>query len=69
MSDQPVCATRAPESDCPGAARDFLPRGRSADDGVPVSPWVALSKADCLLLALALHRAAVSARLSHKGSE
>jgi hypothetical protein len=64
-----VRVAQSPGTDCPGTPRDFLPGGRSAAGVVPVSPWLALSKADCLLLALALHRAAVSARLCREGSE
>jgi hypothetical protein len=47
-------------------SHDFLPRARSTREAEAPSPpsWVALSKAECVLWAIALHRAAVAARLS-----
>jgi hypothetical protein len=55
-------------STAPGAkqSHDFLPGAGStpAADALSPSPWVVLSKAECVLWAIALHRAAVAARLS-----
>ena len=47
-------------------AHDFLSGAGStpAADALSPSPWVVLSKAECVLWAIALHRAAVAARLS-----
>lgn len=57
-------------------ASAMQPRGRSpearpaaAAEAPPPLPWVALSKADCVLWAIALHRAAVAARLSGAGEK
>jgi len=47
--------------------RDFHPAPAprpAAGDIVPL-PWIALTKADCVLWAIALHRAALAARLSN----
>jgi hypothetical protein len=53
-----------PEKDTAGPAqhRDFLPRVPDARGVVEPLPWTRLSRADCLLLALALHRSARDGR-------
>jgi hypothetical protein len=52
-------------------SRDFLPDARRdarAEQPRP-QPWPGLSKAECMLWAIALHRAAVAARLSGGAKE
>ena len=44
--------------------QDFLPGARRDRAAEAPAPWVALSKAECVFWAIALHRAAVAARLS-----
>ena len=53
-----------PEKDAAGPAehRDFLPRVLEARGEIDPLPWMRLSRADCLLLALALHRSAREGR-------
>jgi hypothetical protein len=46
----------------PGAHRDFLPFGSKARGEVDPVPWSRLSTADCLLLAIALHRSEQASR-------
>jgi len=46
----------------PGAHRDFLPLGSKPRGEVDPVPWSRLSRADCLLLAIALHRCAQAGR-------
>jgi hypothetical protein len=70
MSDQSATATAPAGTSGEASSRDFLPGARpAAGPEQPPSPWVGLSKVDCLLWAMALHRAAVAARLSGGGSE
>jgi hypothetical protein len=65
MPDQSASATALAAAGDAAASRDCLPAVRPADgpELAPV-PWARLSRAECLLWALALHRAAVAARLS-----
>jgi hypothetical protein len=53
-----------PENDAggPGAHRDFPPFGSKTRGAVDPVPWSRLSPADCLLLAMALHRSAQAGR-------
>jgi hypothetical protein len=70
MSDQSASATALAGTGGDASSRDFLPGARPAGGPEqPAAPWVELSKADCLLWAMALHRAAVAARLSGGGSK
>jgi hypothetical protein len=46
----------------PGAHRDFLPLGSKPRGEVDPVPWSRLSRADCLLLAITLHRSVQSSR-------
>jgi hypothetical protein len=46
----------------PGAHRDFLPLGSNGRGELQPMPWCRLSPADCLLLAIALHRSAQAGR-------
>ena len=53
-----------PEQDAAGPAepRDFLPRVLEARGEIDPLPWTRLSRSDCLVLALALHRSARARR-------
>jgi hypothetical protein len=64
MSDPP--AAPLPAAHDPVAnPRDFLPRVQTVrTPHLPPAPWPGLTRAECLLWAMALHRAAVAARLS-----
>lgn len=70
MSD--AASERAEAQEPAAHERDFLPAG-SAKGGPAVElvplPWPGISKIDCLLWAIALHRAAVSVRLTDGGSQ
>jgi len=63
MSDQSASGIALAAPAGAAASRDFLPGARHVAAHLPPAPWVELSKAECLLWAMALHRAAVAARL------
>ena len=44
------------------ADRDFLPPAASQARDLPPTPWDRLSRAECMLLAIALHRSARDGR-------
>jgi hypothetical protein len=63
MSDQSASEIALAGPAGGAALRDFLTGARHAPAHQPPAPWVELSKAECLLWAMALHRAALAARL------
>jgi hypothetical protein len=67
MSDQ---SSVQPETSAMPGSRDFLAGARlGVVPEQPPSPWAGLSKAECLLWAFALHRAALAERLSGRESK